>query len=347
MKVAFIYNDIFRNSNFGDYHPITLNRVSNVYDLSKIINFQNVEYFFSKIATEEELLLFHKKSYIDILKNTELLQTITDENKKKYNLGTASNPIFREMYRRHATATGSLILAANLIIKKKYNYIFSPGSGAHHGQEDKASGFCYLNDIVTCILYLRKKGFNKILYFDMDAHYGDGVIEFFSKNKDIFTFSIHQENLWPRTGKFLFKEGIINYPVKEGFNDRNFKDVVNNKLIKEFKAFNPEIVLMQMGADCLEDDYMSKLSLSNNSMAFIIEKFKNISKNIIVMGGGGYNPWTTLRAWVYNLAVLADEKEKLKLTNEGVNFMINIYNKKKPKHKWIENIIDFPNIFED
>ena len=35
MKVAFIYNDIFRNSNFGEKHPVTINRVSNVYDLSK------------------------------------------------------------------------------------------------------------------------------------------------------------------------------------------------------------------------------------------------------------------------------------------------------------------------
>ena len=47
------------------------------------------------------------------------------------------------------------------IIKQKFNYIFSPGSGAHHGQEDRASGFCYLNDIVICILYLKKMGINK------------------------------------------------------------------------------------------------------------------------------------------------------------------------------------------
>ena len=69
MSVAFIYNDIFRNSNYGDYHPVTLNRVSNVYDLSKIINFHKVKYLYSKIATEKQLLLFHKKSYIKTLKN--------------------------------------------------------------------------------------------------------------------------------------------------------------------------------------------------------------------------------------------------------------------------------------
>ena len=59
------------------------------------------------------------------------------------------------MYRRHAIATGSLILGSDLILSKKIHYVFSPGSGAHHGQSNKASGFCYFNDIATCILYLK------------------------------------------------------------------------------------------------------------------------------------------------------------------------------------------------
>ena len=54
---------------------------------------------------------------------------------KKFNIGTTSNPIFKEMYRRHAVATGSLILGSDLILNKKFNYIFSPGSGAHHGKK--------------------------------------------------------------------------------------------------------------------------------------------------------------------------------------------------------------------
>ena len=37
----------------------------------------------------------------------------------------------------------------------------------------------------------------------MDAHYGDGIIEYF-KNQEVCTISIHQENLWPKTGTYLY-----------------------------------------------------------------------------------------------------------------------------------------------
>ena len=64
---------------------------------------------------------------------------------------------------------------------------------------------------------------------------------------------------------------------------------------------------MQMGADCQKGDKMSKMELSNNSMAYLIKTMKKLSQKIIVMGGGGYNPWITVRAWTYNLATLIGE----------------------------------------
>ena len=345
MDVGFIYNDIYRHSVFGKKHPITNKRISNVFDLSKILNFDNVKYFNSKIASEKQLLIFHNKDYIDILRVTEKTQKISLENMKKYNIGTVSNPIFNEMYRRHAIATGSLILASDLILNKKLNYIFSPGSGAHHGKKNKASGFCYFNDIATCILYLKKKYIKRIVYFDMDAHYGDGVMEYFKYDNDVLNISLHQKDLWPRNGSYLYTDRAISFPLEHGFNDIDFKNIFEAKIEEKIKKFNPEIAILQMGADCLIDDHMSKLCLTNNAMRFTIEKFKSLSKKLIVMGGGGYNPWVTLRAWIYNLAVLANETDKIILSDEGKSFLKDIEWKKKPKYHWINQISDIPNIF--
>ena len=345
MRTAFIYNDIFRNSIFGKNHPVTINRVSNVFDLSKIIKFEKIDYLLSDLASSEELSIFHDKDYIKVLRKTEASQKISYFNSIKYNIGSPSNPIFKEMYKRHAASTGCLLSASKLILENKYNLIFSPGSGAHHGQKNKASGFCYFNDIATAILFLKESGIRKILYFDMDAHYGDGVVENFKGDKSILTISIHQEDLWPRSGEYLFKKDVINIPVKAGFDDVGFKNLIRNKLLDQMKDFNPEVAFLQMGADCLKDDYMSKLLLSNNSMSFIIKIFKTFTKNIIVMGGGGYNPWTTLRAWTYNLATLADETDKLKIQDSAKNFLKKIKWKKKPKYEWVNQIIDTPNIF--
>ena len=118
MKTAFLYNDIFRGSDYGKKHPVTINRVTNVYDLSKIINFDNnVDYINNDLATIKELSKFHDTDYLYTLKRTEEKQFITKELSKKYNLGTPDNPIFKEMFRRHAAAAGALLLATKLIKK--------------------------------------------------------------------------------------------------------------------------------------------------------------------------------------------------------------------------------------
>ena len=59
-------------------------------------------------------------------------------------------------------------------------------------------------------------------------------------------------------------------------------------------------------------------------MRYTIHKFKGLLKKIIVLGEGGYNPWVTLRAWIYNLATLANENSKLNLNSKGKDFLKNI-----------------------
>ena len=48
----------------------------------------------------------------------------------------------------------------------------------HHAKKAEASGFCYINDIVLCILELLKYH-GRVLYVDIDIHHGDGVEEAF------------------------------------------------------------------------------------------------------------------------------------------------------------------------
>ncbi len=349
MQAAFLYNDIYRKSSFGKKHPITPKRISNVYDLAKIIKFKdNLRFINNDIASFEDLSLFHQKEYINVLKRTEETQKISKSDSKTYNIGTLDNPIFSEMYKRHAMSAGSLILASELI-KKEYNYIFSPGAGAHHGKQNKASGFCYFNDIATGIIMLKKKGFNRIVYFDMDAHYGDGVVEYFRNDNSVLTISIHQENLWPRTGNYEYNAytNLINYPVKPGFDDEDFLNLFEKDIFLSFiKKFKPQVVLLQMGADCLKEDHMSAMKLSNNAMMFLIKEIKKISNKIILMGGGGYNPWICLRAWIYNLATLIDRIDLLELNDESKNFLKKLKWKKEPKEHWLNSIIDQPNIFK-
>ena len=57
VTVAFLYNDLFRNSNFGNYHPVLAKRVSNVYDLTKLLEIKDkVKFFTNDIADLKTLI---------------------------------------------------------------------------------------------------------------------------------------------------------------------------------------------------------------------------------------------------------------------------------------------------
>ena len=106
--------------------------------------------------------------------------------------------------------------------------------GWHHGQRDKAAGFCYINDIVLGILVLTKK-FKRILYIDLDNHHGDGVEKAFASSPRVFCLSFHQLECgyYPGTGLIQdkgFGKGLgytANFPYKAG--------ITGEKYVKCFK----------------------------------------------------------------------------------------------------------------
>lgn len=62
--------------------------------------------------------------------------------------------------------------------------------GYHHSMQSKASGFCYINDIVLTIEKLLTK-FDRILYVDIDVHHGDGVEQAFYASNRVLCLSFH------------------------------------------------------------------------------------------------------------------------------------------------------------
>ena len=57
--------------------------------------------------------------------------------------------------------------------------------GRHHARRDVAAGFCMVNDVVLAIQRLRKRGFRRVLYIDVDIHHGDAVLEAFYSTKGL------------------------------------------------------------------------------------------------------------------------------------------------------------------
>lgn len=100
--------------------------------------------------------------------------------------------------------------------------------------------------------------------------------------------SVHEENLWPKTGQLHDDAGgnALNLPVPRGFNDDEMALVRDRLILPAVAAFRPDAVVLQCGADAVEDDPLSHLSLSNNAHWDVLRGLMGIAPRPLVLGGG-------------------------------------------------------------
>lgn len=305
----FIGSDIYRGSSYGDHHPLRVPRVSTVMDLARALDWLPPErYRASPRAKPVALAAWHDPAYIDALQEAEAAGAVTPEMQARHHLGTLSNPIFPEMFRRPATGAGGMMLAADLV--QGGGVVHVPGGGTHHGLPDRANGFCYLNDCVLGILALRRSGSARVAYVDIDAHHCDGVEVAFRDVPEVLMISVHEEGRWPFTGALTDRGcgNAVNLPVPRGFNDSEMRMVLHEVILPRVAAHRPDAIVLQCGADAVEEDPLSRLSLSNNAHREVAAALRPLSPRFIVTGGGGYNPWTVGRCWAGVWAVLSGQE---------------------------------------
>lgn len=255
------------------------------------------QYRTSPRAKAAALGLFHTADYVAALQRVEKTQVATDQDRERHGLGTLSNPVFPAMFRRPATGAGGVMLAAEML--RAQGVVHVPGGGTHHGMADRANGFCYLNDPVLALLALRRQGFQRLAYIDIDAHHPDGVEAALGQDGDILMISVHEENRWPFTGRLEDRGAgqVYNLPVPRGFNDTEMRAVLEGLILPQVQAFRPEVIVLQCGADALEEDPLARLSLSNNAHWAVVAALAAMTDRFLVLGGGGYNPWSVGRCW--------------------------------------------------
>lgn len=299
----FIGSEIYRRSTYGSTHPLAIPRVSTAIDLCRAMGWLPDEHYLdSPVATVEQLCRFHDQDYVHVVQRAQSEGRLEEEERRRYNIGLNGNPIFGEIFDRPATSCGASIEAAR-ILSGQEGVIYNPAGGTHHGRRDHASGFCYFNDPVLAILTFLDSGISRIAYVDFDAHHGDGVEAAFEDNPNVLTLSIHESNRWPRTGTVSDRGGergagtTRNLPVPSGLNDTELRYLVHEAVIPLVAGHQPDALVIQGGADALHDDPLSGLSLSNHALWDAIRAVLPLAPRALVLGGGGYNPWSVARAW--------------------------------------------------
>ncbi|MCX7300201.1 MAG: acetoin utilization protein AcuC [Rhodobacterales bacterium] len=294
----FIGSGIYRHSTYGGLHPLRIPRVSTVIDLSWALGWLPAhQYVQSPRAKPAALTAFHTAGYIAALQQAERDQAVSEAVRARHHIGTSSEPVFPEMFRRPATSAGAAILAGEMLAQG--GVVYTPASGTHHGMPDRANGFCYLNDPALAILSLRRNGVRRVAYVDIDAHHPDGVEAAFRDDPEVLLISVHEENRWPRTG-LIGEEGVgnvFNLPVPRGFHDDEMALARDEVILPAVLAFRPDVVVLQCGADGVLEDPQSKMALSNNTHWSVVVALRMLTPRFLVLGGGGYNPWSVARLW--------------------------------------------------
>ena len=344
-KAILIGSEIYRNSQFGGKHPLSIPRVSAVMDLIRALGIcDSAEYKTGPCAKPELLQKFHTSEYISVLKKTELSQKISEIDAKTYNMGSLSNPVFPEMFKRPATSVGSSLLAADLVADGGRAY--SLGGGLHHGMAAYANGFCFLNDLAFAINRLRDLGIQRVAYIDLDAHHCDGVTAAFPEDENLFIVSAHEDKRWPFTGGIdeNLADRFLNVPLPSRCNDTEYMFVFEKLVFPLLERFQPEVLIIQGGADALEDDPMSRLSLSNQVLWKILDTLLGYSQRVILTGGGGYNPWTVSRLWTGFWALMSGRPILENLPSEAISFLKSLSWQRQtmPKEHLLNSILDIP-----
>lgn len=283
---------------FGSGHPLSIPRVATVLALCEALGWLEAgQVRECPRASEEQLSDFHSIEYIAALREAEARGMAGIEVRERFGIGGRENPLFPGLFARATATVGGALLAADLALEGRC--VFHPAGGTHHGRPARASGFCYFNDPVFALRRLAARGASRILYVDLDAHHCDGVQDAVGEDPRMHTISIHEAGRWPFTGGADDRGGgrSVNLPVPGGFNDTELRFLMDAAVLPVARGVRPEAVVITCGTDGLAGDPLCGLRLSNGALWQAVEALVALAPAAVVLGGGGYNPWTVARCW--------------------------------------------------
>jgi acetoin utilization protein AcuC len=318
-KLVYPYSEALLAYKLSQDHPLRPERLQLTYSLSKEIGLiDKVDLIEPELATREDLELFHSVDFVDAVQRAG--QTLNSEY--RYGLGTPDNPVFPQIYETGQRYVGATLEAMKKIVSGTSN-AFCISGGLHHAHRNLASGFCIFNDVAVAINYLKKKKSNDIrcLYFDFDAHHGDGVQNAFYRDKNVLTISIHQtgKTLFPGTG-FVYETGgaegtgySVNIPVLPGAGSPELIQTYDEIVVPLFESYKPDLLITQLGVDGHYMDPLAHLAYTSYGYETVVKGLRKLSSDNcslgwLAVGGGGYNPVNVARLWTLFLSVILDEK---------------------------------------
>jgi acetoin utilization protein AcuC len=311
-SAVLVFSQEFGRHSYGPYHPLKVERLQLTMDLINaygLCSASDSPWIDAKKADEQDLLRIHSHEYLDILKAANSGQSLP--NAWEYGLGSGDNPIFPGVFDWSLMVVGATLESIRQVRENGRQIAFNIAGGLHHAMRSRASGFCYLNDPAIGIARMVQDGL-RVVYLDIDVHHGDGVEAAFYNTDQVLTISLHQHGhtLFPGTG---FPDEIgegpgrgyaVNVPLAPGTGDDLYLWAFMEVVPPLVRAFDPDVLMTQLGVDTLGTDPLAALDLTTNGFFDLIREIKSWNRKWVALGGGGYNIMNVARAWTQAWAVM-------------------------------------------
>jgi acetoin utilization deacetylase AcuC-like enzyme len=194
-------------------------------------------------------------------------------------------PVNKDIIDAQILCCGGSYLAAQRALESGACYHI--GGGFHHAFPTHAEGFCYLNDVVFGAVMMLEQGVRKVTVIDCDLHQGNGTAKFFENEERVFTFSMHQEHLYPMKQKSDLDIGLDN-----GVGDEEYLEKLTAALKVIYGEFKPDFVIYLAGADPYVFDQLGSLKLTIEGLRkrdeLVIHGAQQEKTPVAVVLGGGY-----------------------------------------------------------
>jgi acetoin utilization protein AcuC len=280
MNTAFVYTDAYTRYTYGDTHPLKpwrLRLTRELIDSYGLLHLSHSRVIETVPACRQELELFHTPPYLNVLE-------AADSGKSHptylaYGLGPGDNPIFPGMYAWSQLCAGGTLQAARLVESGDVDIALHIAGGLHHAMASRASGFCYINDVVLAITALIAEGY-RVAYIDIDVHHGDGVQAAFYDTDQVLTLSLHESGayLFPGTG-FVHEVGTgkgrgyaVNVPLPPGVDDDVYVEAFMAVVPPLVRAYNPDFVFTQLGVDTFRADPLAHAQLTTAGFLRVLQQ---------------------------------------------------------------------------
>ncbi|SDT77992.1 acetoin utilization protein AcuC [Actinoplanes derwentensis] len=315
---AVVWDSTLLDYDMGD-HPLNPVRVELTMALARelgVLDRPGVQMITPVEASEIDLTRVHRADYLDAVRLAPIDPFFTG-----WGLNTPDNPVFDDMHRASARICGATLAAARAVWHGVSRRAVNVAGGLHHAMPARAAGFCVYNDPAVAIAWLLENGAQRVAYIDVDVHHGDGVQTVFYDDPRVLTVSLHETPLalFPGTG-FADETGgpgaegtAVNVPLPPGTGDDGWLRAFHAVVPSVVRAFAPEIIISQCGADTHRLDPLADLRLSVDGQRAAYIAMRALADEIcdgrwVATGGGGYALVEVVpRAWTHLLAVATGE----------------------------------------